>query len=56
MGQAHGVFKWSDLILTLQDLAELPHYLVILNPEELEAFKIEPDTLKHMRSVPASTD
>jgi hypothetical protein len=32
-------------------LPEESQYLVISNPEELEAFEIEPDTLKQMRNV-----
>ncbi len=32
-------------------MLELPQNLVISNPEELEAFEIEPDTLKQMRNV-----
>jgi hypothetical protein len=32
-------------------LPEHPQYLEISNPEELETFEIEPDTLKQMRNV-----
>jgi len=32
-------------------LPEEPKHLVISNPEEFEAFEVEPDTLKQMRNV-----
>jgi len=32
-------------------LPEEPQHLVISNPEEFEAFEVEPDTLKQMRNV-----
>jgi len=38
--------KAGSVSLALWELPELPQHLVISSPEELEAFEIEPDTLK----------
>lgn len=40
-----------EKFLALQELPEAPQHLVISNPEELEAFQIEPDSLKQMRHI-----
>jgi len=37
--------------MALWELLEEPKHLVISNPEEFEAFEVEPDTLKQMRNV-----
>ena len=40
-----------QVLLSLWELPETPQQLVKSNPDELEAFEIEPDALKQMRNV-----